>query len=147
MLQRFKAWLKTILFYEILVGMKATMKHLLHYKPITLQYPHEKRTLPDSYRGMLALLRYDEPPDWIIPVRHALGAALMNAGRYKEAEQVFREDLQKWPDNGWSLFGLGRTLQHLGREADAAPVLGKFRATWSQADFELTSACLCLPGQ
>jgi NADH-quinone oxidoreductase subunit I len=38
----FRAWLKSITFYEILVGMRATMKHLLHYKPITLQYPHEK---------------------------------------------------------------------------------------------------------
>ncbi len=40
----FTGWLKTITFYEILVGMKATLSHLLHYKPITLQYPHEKRT-------------------------------------------------------------------------------------------------------
>jgi tetratricopeptide (TPR) repeat protein len=94
-----------------------------------------------------SLVRYDEPPDWIIPVRHALGAALMQAGRYKEAEQVFREDLKKWPDNGWSLFGLGRTLQHLGRDTEAAPVLAKFKATWAKADFELTSSCLCLPGQ
>jgi tetratricopeptide (TPR) repeat protein len=94
-----------------------------------------------------SLVRYDEPPDWIIPVRHALGAALMQSGRYKEAEQVFREDLRKWPDNGWSLFGLGRTLQHLGREAEAAPVLAQFKAIWARADFELTSSCLCLPGQ
>src|SRR5881296_3630408 len=60
MLAKFKTWLKTIIFYEILVGMNATLRHLLHYKPITLQYPHEKRILPDSYRGMLALLRYDD---------------------------------------------------------------------------------------
>ena len=45
---------------QILVGMKATMSHLLHYKPVTVQYPHEKRTLPDNYRGMLGLLRYDD---------------------------------------------------------------------------------------
>ncbi|MEP6933919.1 MAG: NADH-quinone oxidoreductase subunit NuoI, partial [Nitrospirota bacterium] len=56
----FKSWIKTITFYEILVGMKATISHLIHYRPITLQYPHEKRTLPDTYRGMLALLRYDD---------------------------------------------------------------------------------------
>src|SRR4026208_2220225 len=56
----FKAWLKTITFYDILVGMKVTMSHMLHYKPVTMQYPHEKRTLPDNYRGMLALLRYDD---------------------------------------------------------------------------------------
>lgn len=93
------------------------------------------------------LVRYDEPPDWIIPVRHALGAALMNLGRYKEAEQVYREDLQKWPDNGWSLYGLGRTLQHLGREAEAAPILKKFDQVWAQADLPLTSSCLCLPGK
>jgi NADH-quinone oxidoreductase subunit I len=56
----FKTWIKTIIFYDILVGMKATMSHMLHYRPVTLQYPHEKRTLPDNYRGMLALLRYDD---------------------------------------------------------------------------------------
>ena len=59
-MQKFIVWLKTITFYEILVGMKATMSHLLHYKPITVQYPHEKRILPDNYRGMLGLLRYDD---------------------------------------------------------------------------------------
>jgi len=55
-----KNWFKTLIFYEILVGMKATLLHLIHYRPITLQYPHEKRTLPDGYRGMLALLRYSD---------------------------------------------------------------------------------------
>ena len=57
---KFKEWLKSIMFYEIFVGMKTTLSHLLHYKPITIQYPHEKRTLSDNYRGMLALLRYDD---------------------------------------------------------------------------------------
>lgn len=56
----FMAWIKLITFYELAVGMKSTMSHLIHYKPITLQYPHEKRVLPDNYRGMLALLRYDD---------------------------------------------------------------------------------------
>src|SRR2546428_12832640 len=60
MLAKFKTWLKTIIFYEILVGMKTTLRHLLHYKPITLQDPHEQRALPDSSRGMLPLLRYDD---------------------------------------------------------------------------------------
>ncbi len=47
-------------FYELAMGMKVTLRHLLHYRPITLQYPHEKRLLPENYRGMLALLRYDD---------------------------------------------------------------------------------------
>lgn len=57
---RFMEWLKTITFYEIAIGMKATLMHLLRYRPITIQYPHEKRALPDNYRGMLALLRYND---------------------------------------------------------------------------------------
>lgn len=56
----FTAWIKLITFYELAVGMQSTLSHLIHYKPITLQYPHEKRVLPDNYRGMLALLRYDD---------------------------------------------------------------------------------------
>ena len=53
-------------------------------------------------------LNYDEPPGWLIPVRHSLGATLMQNGRFAEAEQVYREDLARLPDNGWSLFGLAR---------------------------------------
>lgn len=59
-IDRLIEWLKTITFYEIVRGMKATLMHLIYYRPITLQYPHEKRMLPDNDRGMLALLRYDD---------------------------------------------------------------------------------------
>lgn len=92
-------------------------------------------------------LRYDEPPDWLIPVRHSLGAALMNLGRYREAEQVYREDLARIADNGWSLYGLGRALQHLGRDSEAEPVLLRFKEVWAHADFELTTSCLCQPAR
>ncbi len=54
------------------------------------------------------LLKYDEPPGWLIPVRHSLGAVLMKHQRFAEAEQVYREDLARLPENGWSLLGLGR---------------------------------------
>ena len=67
-------------------------------------------------------MRYDEPPDWIQPVRHALGATLLAAGRYAEAERVYRRDLAKLPGNGWALFGLGRSLRLQGRNAEAAKV-------------------------
>jgi len=90
-------------------------------------------------------LRYNEPPDWIIPVRHSLGAALLNAGRFGEAAEVYREDLRKWPENGWSLFGLARALRHLGHTEEAAAVEARFRQAWSQADTDITSSCLCQP--
>jgi len=91
-------------------------------------------------------LRYDEPPDWIQPVRHPLGAALLQAGRFAEAEAVFREDLAKLPDNGWGLYGLSRALQMQKKRAEAALVLKRFEAVWSRADLKIQSACLCLPG-
>ena len=105
--------------------------------------------------GLLALreaaaredkLRYDEPPDWIQPVRHALGAALLQAGRFAEAETVFREDLAKLPGNGWGLYGLSRALQLQKKTAEAAEAERQFDAVWKQADLKIKSACLCLPG-
>jgi tetratricopeptide (TPR) repeat protein len=91
-------------------------------------------------------LRYDEPPDWIQPVRHPLGAALLQAGRFAEAESVFREDLVKLPDNGWALYGLGRALRLQKKNKEAAEVEARFKAIWKDADVKLKSACLCLPG-
>lgn len=60
-------------------------------------------------------LHYDEPPGWILPARHALGANLMAHGRYAAAEQVYRDDLARLPKNGWSLFGLGGRLEPAGK--------------------------------
>jgi hypothetical protein len=91
-------------------------------------------------------LPYDEPPNWIIPVRHALGAALLQVGRVQEAEQVYRDDLARWPGNGWSLYGLSRALKLQNRDAEAAEVSQRFKRAWAQADFELKSSCLCQPG-
>jgi tetratricopeptide (TPR) repeat protein len=88
-------------------------------------------------------LRYDEPPDWIQPVRHALGAALLKAGRPVEAEQVYREDLQRWPHNGWSLFGLAESLAAQGQDAAAAEARAAFQRAWSRADVTLHSSCFC----
>jgi tetratricopeptide (TPR) repeat protein len=87
-------------------------------------------------------LRYDEPPDWIMPVRHALGAALLRAGRAAEAEAVYREDLARLPENGWSLWGLGRSLAL--QKKDSSDVERRFRETWKDADIQLSSSCLCL---
>ena len=91
-------------------------------------------------------LRYNEPPDWIQPVRHALGAALLGAGRFDEAEAVFREDLQRLPDNGWGLYGLHRALQMQKRAAESAEAERRFDAVWREADVKIKSPCLCLPG-
>jgi tetratricopeptide (TPR) repeat protein len=89
-------------------------------------------------------LRYIEPPDWIQPVRHALGAALLESGRAAEAEQVYRDDLAHYPNNGWSLFGLARALKEQGKQAEALAIKQQFDKAWEHADVKLASSCFCL---
>jgi len=91
-------------------------------------------------------LNYDEPPGWILPVRHSLGANLMQAGRYAEAEQVYRADLAHLPENGWSLYGLARCLQLQGKRNEATAVEARFQKIWANADMQITSSCLCVKG-
>ncbi len=91
-------------------------------------------------------LRYDEPPDWIQPIRHALGATLMQEGRFSEAARVYREDLERLPDNGWSLFGLARALRLAGEHDEAELVEARFDEAWAGADIALRSSCFCQPG-
>jgi tetratricopeptide (TPR) repeat protein len=89
-------------------------------------------------------LKYDEPPAWMIPVRHSLGAVLMKAGRYADAEQVYRDDLARLPDNGWSLYGLAESLRQQQKNADEVAALeAKFQKTWAKADTKITTSCLC----
>ena len=73
----------------------------------------QARALED---GML----YQEPPFWHQPVRHHLGALLLTAGRAAEAEQRYREDLKRFPNNAWGLAGLAASLRAQGKSAEAA---------------------------
>ena len=91
-------------------------------------------------------LVYDEPPDWMQPVRHTLGAVLLTAGKVEEAEAAYREDLRRFPGNGWSLWGLRRCLERRGAEREAAQVSARFAKAWARADVELDTTCFCLPG-
>ena len=81
---------------------------------------------------------YDEPPDWLYPLREPLGAALLSANRAAQAEAVFREDLKRNPHNPRSLFGLAESLTALGKKADAATVRAEFEKNWQKADAKLT---------
>jgi tetratricopeptide (TPR) repeat protein len=92
------------------------------------------------------VLKYDEPPGWIIPVRHALGATLIQSGRFGAAEEVYREDLKRLPNNGWSLFGLARSLKLQNKTKEAEEFDARFKKVWGSADTQITSSCLCQPG-
>jgi len=88
-------------------------------------------------------LLYDDPPDWMQPVRHSLGAVLLNADRPAEAETVYREDLVRYPENGWSLFGLERALRMQEKAAEADQVAARFQTAWADADMQIGASCLC----
>jgi len=83
---------------------------------------------------------FTEPPPWYFPVRQTLGAVLLQAGRPREAEQVYREDLARNPDNGWSLFGLTQSLRAQGNAAEAARADAAFKKAWAKADVQLSSS-------
>ena len=86
------------------------------------------------------LNNYTEPPDWAQPIRHYLGATLLEAGRSEEAEAVYRRDLRWNHNNGWSLFGLQQALAAQDRTAEAEQVKNEFIKAWGYADVTLTSS-------
>lgn len=85
-------------------------------------------------------LRYAEPPSFHYPVRQSLGAVLLEAGRVEEAEVVYRQDLEHNPHNGWSLFGLAKSLAEQGRNEEAEAAERRFRQAWQSADVELEAS-------
>ena len=91
-------------------------------------------------------LVYDEPPAWMLPVRHALGALLMGDGQFKAAEAVYREDLKHNRNNGWALLGLQKSLEAQGRSEEAMKIDPMVVKAWQKADVQPTSSCYCEPG-
>ncbi|MFO7714515.1 hypothetical protein [Desulfosarcina sp.] len=90
--------------------------------------------------GIEDSLMYNEPPDWYYPVRHTLGAVLIEAGYPERAESVYLQDLERYRDNGYSLFGLRKSLQAQGRDAEAARIEERFLQAWARADVTLSSS-------
>jgi tetratricopeptide (TPR) repeat protein len=99
-------------------------------------------TLRDAVRQEEALA-YDEPPGWMHPVRHALGALLLRAGRVAEAERVYRDDLARHPHNGWALTGLEQALRAQGKGGDAREVAAQVAAAWARSDVKPGASCYC----
>lgn len=85
-------------------------------------------------------LNYTEPPDWFFSVRHTLGHVLVQAGRFKEAEEIYRQDLVNLPENGWALKGLFNSLAGQGKKAEADAVNKRFEKAWAYADVKIKSS-------
>lgn len=83
---------------------------------------------------------YNEPETWHRPTRLVLGALLIEAGRFPEAEKVYLEDLRRHPETGWALVGLRDSLAGQGKTVDAAAADARLKKAWARADFPLTSS-------
>ena len=109
-------------------------------------------------RAAIALeddLPYDEPWGWMQPIRHALGALLLEQGCASEAEAVYREDLglagalpraQIHPDNLWALRGLLDCLERRGETAEAALIRQRVKFAAARADLPVSVSCFCAGG-
>jgi tetratricopeptide (TPR) repeat protein len=83
---------------------------------------------------------YDEPEPIPYAARHWLGAALLEAGRYAEAEREYRKELADHPHNVWSLTGLKAALDGQGKtdsEVDA-----DFEESTSRMDVWITTSVI-----
>jgi pimeloyl-ACP methyl ester carboxylesterase/tetratricopeptide (TPR) repeat protein len=109
---------------------------------IAMRRGHAERALALA-REAVALedaIPYNEPPVWHQPPRQVLGALLLEAGKAADAERVYREDLTRFRENGWSLFGLARSLEAQRKSSEAADVTRRFEKAWARADVRLISS-------
>jgi tetratricopeptide (TPR) repeat protein len=87
-------------------------------------------------------LPYMEPPFWYYPTRQSLGQALLEAGRFAEAEAVYRKDLEEYPRNGWSMSGLATALERQGKMDEAKEAKAAFAIIWAKADVKINGSRL-----
>ncbi|TWT44636.1 Tetratricopeptide repeat protein [Phycisphaerae bacterium RAS1] len=92
-------------------------------------------------------LKYDEPPDWMQPVRHTLAAIYTQKKMYAQAVPMYEHDLAKWKDNGWSLFGKAKAQSAAGEKQKAAETQRRFEQAWRRADTKIHASCLCVAAE
>ncbi len=132
---------------EVLVGFSnaATLLGIAHH--VLAGEVDAKRGRMETALGHLSRavrledsLLYNEPPDWYYPVRHTLGAVLLESGSPIEAEVVYWQDLEKHQENGYALFGLWQSLKAQSRADEAAEIKERYKAAWTDSDTQLTSS-------
>jgi tetratricopeptide (TPR) repeat protein len=104
------------------------------------KYDDAIRTLQQARAIESDSLVYDEPEEWIIPLRQVMGAIMLDANRAGEAEAAYKGELEAHPENGWSLFGLYRALDAQGKKGEAEAVMTRFRKAFARADIAIRTS-------
>ncbi len=134
---------------NLFINILEVEKHLCHGELLI----REESTRPEGMKELgLAVsledgLSYSEPPSWLMPARHALGAALLLFGRVSDAEPVFREQLRRTPNDGWALMGLSKSLRGQGKNREAKKFEALFKREWKDSDVTISTSCMCLEPQ
>jgi tetratricopeptide (TPR) repeat protein len=85
-------------------------------------------------------LMYQEPPDWFFSTRHTLGHVLLKAKKFEEAEKVYLQDMITYPENGWALMGLYKSLVGQGKIRESKLVKTRFDKAWKWSDILISSS-------
>ena len=105
----------------------------------TVAFDHLRRGVDLSLN-----LAYNEPWGQMQPVRHILGALLLEQGEVEEAEEVYRADIELWKDNMWGLLGLKICLEARGdTSGELEKVTSQFEERSSRADIIPAKTCFC----
>ena len=118
--------------YEVVAGELAVLKG-----DISKAIAHLKNAV--AYEDGLT---YTEPAAWHIPTRQNLGAVLLKAGKFEEAEKIYSEDLKILRQNGWSLTGLYQSLKAQGKTDEAKDIQQEFDKAWEHADIKISTSVL-----
>lgn len=91
-------------------------------------------------------LGYMEPPRLHQPARQCLGWVLLKAGKVSDAEDTYHKDLERYPENGWSLTGLIQSAEARGSDGaeSASKARRRFDAAWAAAEVAIGSSCPAL---
>ncbi len=68
---------------------------------------------------------------------------LLEQGQFAEAEQVYREELNRRPNNPWSLHGLAECLSKQNKKAESEKVMRAFAIASQRADIKIDRSCFC----
>ncbi|MGB5429028.1 tetratricopeptide repeat protein [Eudoraea sp.] len=118
--------------YEVVAGELASLNGDL---PKAIEHLKNAVSLEDK-------LVYTEPAAWHVPTRQNLGAILLKANKFNEAEVIYKEDLEVLRQNGWSLMGLYKSLLAQGKMDEAALIKAEYDSAWENADIEIDTSIL-----